>query len=154
MFLGTEPGRRATIHEIAEAFGISENHLMKVVHLLGKAGLLANIRGKGGGLELAVAPRMINVGRVIRTTEGPPIPVECFDRENGNCTLTEVCLLRGVMHDAVRGFYAVLDRYTLEDLVKNREVLAVSLFARKPRRRRFRGRIRTKPGAMTTRKIQ
>ena len=130
IFLAVEPGRRGTIREIAEAFDISENHLMKVAHLLGKAGLLANVRGKGGGLELAKAPGTINIGRVVRATEGPPLPAECFDHLNGQCLITPLCALRGVLHEAVKSFYAVLDRYTVEDLVHNREALGGMLFSK------------------------
>ena len=78
MFLAATQ-RRATIAEIADVFGISENHLMKVSHVLGKAGVLANVRGKGGGLELAMAPKAINVGYIVRLTEGAPHLAECFD---------------------------------------------------------------------------
>ena len=74
IFLAAKPQHRATIAEIADAFDISENHLMKVAHVLGKAGLLANVRGKGGGLELAMTPNAINVGNVVRITEGAAAP--------------------------------------------------------------------------------
>ena len=126
IYLAAEPARRATIREIAQAFGISKNHLMKVAYLLGKAGLLANVRGKGGGLELARAPHAINVGWVVRQTEGPPMPAECFGSD-GACPLTPVCRLRGVLREAVGTFYGVLDRYTLEDLVRNRHAVARTL---------------------------
>ncbi len=129
IFLAVEPGRRGTIGEIARAFDISENHLMKVAHLLGKEGLLVNVRGKGGGLQLAHAPRAINIGKVVRITEGRPMPAECFDRERNRCVITPVCKLRSVLGDAVKAFYAVLDRHTLEDLVRNRSALARLLFA-------------------------
>ena len=128
IFLAAEPGRRGTIAEIAQAFDISENHLMKVVHLLGREGLLANVRGKGGGLQLAQPPRSINVGDVVRITEGRPLPAECFDADRNACVITPVCRLRGVLSDAVKAFYAVLDRYTLEDLARNRNALAPLLF--------------------------
>ena len=123
IFLAAEPERRATIREIAQAFDISENHLMKVAHVLGKAGLLANVRGKGGGLQLAKEPRAINIGRVVRTTEGRPMPAACFTGEQDACVITPVCRLRGVLREAVGTFYGVLDRYTLEDLVRNRRAL-------------------------------
>jgi Rrf2 family nitric oxide-sensitive transcriptional repressor len=123
IYLAAWPGRRATIGEIARAFDISENHLMKVVHLLGREGLLVNIRGKGGGLELAAAPHMINVGEVVRITEGPPAPAECFDAERNGCVISSICKLRGVLEEAVKAFYAALDRYTLEDLVRNRHAM-------------------------------
>jgi len=139
IYLAADPGRRATIAEIAQSFDISENHLMKVVHMLGKNGVLLNVRGKGGGLELAKAPASINIGRLVRSTEGAPMPAECFDRTTNRCLITPICKLRGVLGEAVRAFYAVLDGYTLEDLVANRSALAKVLFldaARPPGRDR------------------
>lgn len=137
IFLATRPQRRATIAEIAGAFDISENHLMKVSHALGKAGLLANIRGKGGGLELAMAPKTISVGDVVRITEGAPHPAECFSARN-TCCIVRACKLRTVLDDAVQAFYAVLDRYTIEDIVRNRAVLSQLLALPRPARLTFR----------------
>jgi Rrf2 family nitric oxide-sensitive transcriptional repressor len=133
IFLAARPRQRATIAEIADAFDISENHLMKVSHVLGKAGLLANVRGKGGGLELAMAPTAINVGTVVRITEGAPHPAECFGAGN-TCPIVRVCKLRTVLDDAVQAFYAVLDRYTLEDIARNRKVLDTVLALPRPAR--------------------
>jgi Rrf2 family nitric oxide-sensitive transcriptional repressor len=122
IFLAARPQRRATIAEVAEAFGISESHLMKVSHILGKAGVLANVRGKDGGLELAMAPKEINLGDVVRITEGAPRLAECFEPD-GNCRIARSCLLRSVLDDAAQAFYGVLDRFTLEDLTRNRAAL-------------------------------
>ena len=128
IYLATDPDRRATIAEIAESFQISESHLNKVVHFLGQNGWLANARGKGGGLALAKAPELIRIGAVVRQTEGLDMPAECFDPESDRCIITRVCRLRGVLGEAVRAFYAVLDRYTLADLVQNRAALSKLLF--------------------------
>ena len=78
MYLATDPDRRATISEIAAAFDISRNHLMKVVHFLGQQGWLANVRGRSGGIELGKAPEAINIGAVVRAAEGDAMPAECF----------------------------------------------------------------------------
>lgn len=128
IYLGARPQHRATIAEVATAFGISENHLVKVAHFLGKEGLLENTRGRGGGMRLAAAPDRINVADVVRRTEGGDLPAECFDRERNRCVITNGCRLRGVLHEAVNAFYAVLERYTLADLVRNRSALAKVLF--------------------------
>ena len=128
MYLATEPAERATIARIASAFDVSENHLVKVVHFLGKQGWLANVRGKGGGLQLALAPDRIGIGQVVRQTEGEPVVAECFGQGGGACCLTGRCRLEGVLRQAVTAFYAVLDRYTLEDVVSNRVQLAQILF--------------------------
>jgi Rrf2 family nitric oxide-sensitive transcriptional repressor len=128
IYLAAQPGQRATIAQIATAFDVSENHLVKVVHFLGKQGWLANVRGKGGGLELGEAPEKIVVGRVVRETEGTAVVAECFGESGGDCQIAPNCRLRGVLCEAVTAFYAVLDRYTLEDLVNNRQQLVRMLF--------------------------
>ena len=127
IYLATQPGQRATIAQIATAYDVSENHLVKVVHFLGKQGWLKNVRGKGGGLELALAPERIGLGQVVRQTEGQSV-AECFGEGGGNCCIAPSCRLRGVLGEAVTAFYAVLDRYHLADLVTNRHELAKVLF--------------------------
>jgi Rrf2 family transcriptional regulator, nitric oxide-sensitive transcriptional repressor len=128
IYLAAQPQQRATIADIAVAFEVSENHLTKVVHFLGKNGWLATVRGKGGGLELAMPPELIGVGKVVRQTEGVALPAECFAPDGGNCSIGSICRLRGVLGEAVRAFYGALDRYTLADLVQNRQSLARTLF--------------------------
>ncbi len=127
IYLASRPGQRATIAEISTAFGVSENHLTKVVHFLGKTGWLANVRGNGGGLSLGELPERIGIGEVVRRTEGHAVVAECFD-EGGSCCIAPVCRLRGVLGAAMKAFYAVLDRYSLADLAANREQLATILF--------------------------
>lgn len=128
MYLATEASRRATIAQIASAYQVSEHHLVKVVHFLGQQGWLDNVRGKGGGLQLALAPQRIGLGQVVRQTEGEPLLAECFGEGGGQCGLSERCRLQGVLREAAAAFYGVLDRYTLEDLVSNRAQLARILF--------------------------
>lgn len=133
MFLAAQPDRRATISEIAQAFAVNEGHLTKVVHFLGRAGWLSNVRGRGGGLGLARPPGEIGIGAIVREAEGPAIPAECFDvRRSGCCAIAPMCRLQGVLREAVEAFHGVLDRYTLEDLVHNRASLARVLFAQAP----------------------
>jgi Rrf2 family nitric oxide-sensitive transcriptional repressor len=128
IYVAAQPQRRATIADIAAAFDVSENHLTKVVHFLGKSGWLATVRGKGGGLELGMPPELIGLGKVVRETERAIKPAECFGHDPDNCSIASICGLRGVLGEAVRAFYTVLDRYTLADLVRNRQSLANALF--------------------------
>ena len=128
IYLAAEPTRRATIAEVAAAFDVSESHLIKVVHFLGKQGWLANVRGRGGGISLALAPDQIGVGEVVRATEGAAMPAECFGPGPSSCAIVSVCRLQGVLKEAVESFYRSLDRYTLADLVKNPAELAHALF--------------------------
>jgi Rrf2 family nitric oxide-sensitive transcriptional repressor len=132
IYLAAQPGERATIAQIATSFDVSENHLTKVVHFLGKNGWLANVRGKGGGLELAMPPELVGLGQVVRQTEGNAALVECFGEGGGHCSIAGICRLSGVLGEAVKAFYAVLDKYTLADLVHNRQALAKVMFGIHP----------------------
>lgn len=121
MYLGVHREGLSTISEIAQAYDISRNHLMKVVHHLGMNGYLETIRGKGGGIRLARPPAEINVGEVVRLTEKDTVLVECFGNQPSGCCIVPACELKDVLYQATEAFYQVLDRYTLQDLLK-REV--------------------------------
>lgn len=123
IYVAAQPEGRATIAEIARSYAISENHLVKVVHFLGKEGFLLNARGRGGGLRLARAAEDINVGDVVRRAEGPPVMAACFDPAARPCSIYPACRLRDALADAAAAFHAVLDRYTLKDLLGSREQL-------------------------------
>jgi len=105
----------STIREIADSFAISKNHLMKVVQELNSKGYLQAVRGKNGGLRLNGQPEDINIGKLVRDIEQDFALVECFD--GGNCHLTPVCRLKGVLAKALNAFFTVLDGYTLADLL-------------------------------------
>jgi|SRR5664279_913490 len=117
MFLGAQPGRLSKIAQIAAAYGISVNHLMKVVNRLSSCGYVETMRGKGGGLRLARAPRLINLGEVVRDMEGRFDIVECFNPQHQHCPLLPSCTLRAILSDARRNFMATLDSRTLADVV-------------------------------------
>jgi Rrf2 family transcriptional regulator, nitric oxide-sensitive transcriptional repressor len=129
MYLAVHRGRLVNIAEIAERYGVSRNHLVKVVHNLARGGFIKSYRGKGGGIELARDPTQINIGEVVRYTEGPPKPVECFDVERNRCVITNVCGLAEVVLEACNNFFATFDRYTLADLLHRRGRLAKILAA-------------------------
>jgi Rrf2 family nitric oxide-sensitive transcriptional repressor len=117
MFAGTKGDGLSTIDEISKAYGISRNHLMKVVHKLGQLGYLTTVRGRGGGFRLASAPGQINLGRLIRETEEDLGIVECLQRNGANCAIEPACRLKSILGEALDGFLSVLDRYTLADLL-------------------------------------
>jgi Rrf2 family nitric oxide-sensitive transcriptional repressor len=116
MYVAHNPDRLCTIAEIADAYDVSEAHLMKVTHLLGLAGFLETVRGKGGGMRLATPLSEINLGVVVRAIEPDFALVECFGTHN-RCVLSGYCQLAGILAGALDGFLAHLDRYTLADLV-------------------------------------
>ncbi len=117
LFLGLNPDRRCTITEIAEAFDINRNHLVKVVHNLSSSGWITTIRGKSGGMVLAIPPENINIGAVIRHTEPHFDLLECFDYENNTCVIAPACALRQALYKARKAFMEVLDSYNLSDVL-------------------------------------
>ena len=124
MYLALDRSRLATIPEIATAYGISQNHLMKVVHQLSRAGVVESVRGKGGGLRLARPPEAIRIGEIVRATEGDAPIVECLSDDPDACRISGVCRLTRVLVDGFDALYESLNRYTLADLTSNRRVLA------------------------------
>ncbi len=119
IYVGIEPDRRVTIDEIAERYGISRNHLMKVVFRLGQLGYLETVRGKGGGFRLKVDPVDINIGTLVRETEEDMQLVECFG-EGSLCAIEPACVLRNTLGKALGAFMSVLDEMTLADLIQPR----------------------------------
>lgn len=123
MYLGLHREKLVTISEIARVYGISENHLMKIVHHLAQQGYVETVRGKGGGMRLARTPDMINIGGVVRDTEDNMDVVECFNADNRDCPMLPACALKSVLHEASQTFLATLDRYRLSDLLPSPDSL-------------------------------
>lgn len=123
MYVVLKDGELATIQEVADAYGISKNHLMKVAHNLGLYGYLDTVRGRGGGLRLARAPGRIVLGDVIRRMEDDFVMAECFEPAGNACCITRACRLKGILAEALRAYFEVLDKYTLADLAGNNAVL-------------------------------
>ncbi|GAB4518950.1 MAG: nitric oxide-sensing transcriptional repressor NsrR [Amphiplicatus sp.] len=127
MYLGLKRDELATIREIAAHYRISENHLMKVVHQLGKDGFVTTVRGRQGGLALARAPKDIKIGDVVRRYEDDLRLVECFDRKTNTCPIAGACALTGVFNDALAAFLKTLDRKTLADVLKSSPAIGARL---------------------------
>jgi Rrf2 family transcriptional regulator, nitric oxide-sensitive transcriptional repressor len=123
IYAAARPDAVVTIADIAKAYGISANHMMKVVHQLALAGDIATTRGQHGGLRLARTPDAINIGEVVRRTEPDLELVACFG-DTPHCVIEEACVLRHALGAALQAFLTVLDRYTLADLVEPRQTLA------------------------------
>jgi len=140
LHLGAHPDAVCSIAEIAATYGISRNHLMKVVQRLSKAGLVSATRGRSGGLRLGRPADQISVGDVVRETEEGFQPVDC-----SQCLIAGVCELPPVLNQAVRAFLDVLDRCTVADMLRRRQELR-GLFDAPARRALLRARSPRKPG--------
>ncbi|PKQ03496.1 MAG: BadM/Rrf2 family transcriptional regulator [Alphaproteobacteria bacterium HGW-Alphaproteobacteria-11] len=118
MYLAVKPDGRATIREVAETYGISRNHLVKVAHELGRAGFVETLRGRGGGLRLARPAEAIGIGKVVRAMEQDFRLVECFDPQTDRCRISPSCRLRRLLREALEAYMDVLGNATLADLVE------------------------------------
>lgn len=123
IYLGLKDDGRVTIREISEAYGISRNHLMKVVSLLTRLGYLDARRGPGGGIALARPAEEINVANVVRDMEDDLNLVECFCKD-GNCIIKPVCELKAILSQALNAYLKTLEDYTLSDLLKPKAELS------------------------------
>lgn len=123
IYLALRPDVLCTIEEVAVAYGISANHLTKVVHLAAQAGEVETVRGQRGGMRLARAPEAINIGAILRRTEPDWDIAICFGSE-GACAIQPACVLQAVLGDALAAFLSVLDGKTLADLIRPKRHLA------------------------------
>ncbi len=118
LYLVVRPERLVSTQEVSEAYGISKNHLVRVVQALGRQGFIEVRPGRTGGITLARTPAEISLGEVFRVTEPDFHLVECFDRGTNTCPIAPACGLKGVLFEAREAFLAVLDKYTLADVAK------------------------------------
>lgn len=120
--VGLRDGELVTISEIADCYGISKNHLTKVVHQLGRAGYLETVRGKYGGVRLLVQPEDVRLGEFVRRTEDDFALARCMRSDDdcdgeGACLLQGACVARVAFGQGLSAFFETLDRYTLADMI-------------------------------------
>ena len=130
IYLAARPGRRVSIDAVAKAYGLSPNHLAKVAQHLVRLGWVASTRGRTGGLSLTEAAWGVPLGAMLKDLEARWDLVECFGPDS-RCVVEPVCGLKHILHEAQRGFFAILDRYTLRDVVTDQPQLVSILSAPK-----------------------
>jgi Rrf2 family transcriptional regulator, nitric oxide-sensitive transcriptional repressor len=118
MFLAVKNGHHS-IADIARAYGISKNHLMKVAQRLTAEGFVESVRGRSGGLKLARPAAALNVGAIVRIIEDTGSFVECFDTATNSCVVTPACGLRHALSGALDAFVQYLDQFTVADLISD-----------------------------------
>jgi Rrf2 family transcriptional regulator, nitric oxide-sensitive transcriptional repressor len=116
VYAAARPDERCLTADVANAYGISRHHVVKVVNELQHLGYIETTRGRNGGFTLAESPEHIRVGDVVRRTESGTI-VECFDRHTNTCPIANACGLKGALAEAFAAFLAALDRYSISDMV-------------------------------------
>lgn len=123
MYLALSRHELVQISTICDAYGISENHVTKVIQRLSKFGYVQAVRGRNGGVRLAQAPEKINLGRVYRQMEPTLKLLECFDHTTNSCPIVKACSLSRVFDQALDAFLKVLDQSTLSSVLVNQQPL-------------------------------
>ena len=117
VYLGTHPGRIISTQEISAAYGISKNHLVRVVQTLADHAFVDVQAGRSGGVKLACEPHLIRIGEVVRIAEPNLRVVECFDHQTNTCPIAGACRLQGMLREALAAFLATLNKYTVADIL-------------------------------------
>lgn len=121
MYLSAHPDRLCSVREIAEHYGISRNHLVKIVHRLAQLGYITSSKGKGGGIRLAYKPENLKLGDLVLALEPNMHLVECFNREANSCIFVSACTLKHYLSEANQAFLDNLNRRTLADAAVNKK---------------------------------
>jgi len=128
LYLGSHPGEIVSTKRISESYGISKNHLVRVMQTLGDAGYIRVIPGRSGGVTLAKDPKTIRLGQVVRDAEPNLHLVECFDKATNTCPIISVCGLKSLLTQALEAFIAELNKHTLSDLLTPARQKTLSAF--------------------------
>lgn len=123
--------RQMSVDKVASSYGISRNHLAKVAQRLQSLGYIDTVRGRGGGMTLALPPEKVNVGKIVRALENMEGFVSCMGSGASGCKVDGVCGLKGALGAAINDFLARLDSYTLADIVPKPNAFLVRLQNRK-----------------------
>lgn len=124
IYLMSTGTRNVSTREVAEAYGISLNHLTKVAKSLTRAGWLVSAKGGGGGLTLAPHTPETRIGEIVRFTESSWDIAECFNPVGNTCPIMHVCHLKPVLYRARQAFFEVLDTVSVRDVARNPEELS------------------------------
>lgn len=120
MYCAANHGKLSQVSDIANAYGLSDVFLFKILKPLTKNGLVESVRGRNGGIRLAKEPDAIRLSEVVRVTEDNFEMAECFKDDGADCPLVNACELNSALRKALNAFFTVLDKYTIEDLAVNR----------------------------------
>lgn len=124
MYLAARPNMKSSVKEISERYGISRNHLVKVVHRLAQLEYVETTKGKGGGIQIAKGTEKLRLGALIATLEPNMNMVECFDPQTNTCRITDSCQLKHYLFEGTESFIKTMNKYTLADTIKNNKLFA------------------------------
>lgn len=120
LYCAANPERPSRVADIAASFEMSETHLFKILKVLVDEGFIRTIRGRNGGVMLGRPAEDITVGEVVRASEENFQLADCFDENGHDCPLISSCEYNRILREALGAFFAVLDKYTIAHVAKDR----------------------------------
>jgi Rrf2 family nitric oxide-sensitive transcriptional repressor len=123
MYLASQEDKLCSVREISDHYGISKNHLVKIVHHLAMVGYITSTKGKGGGIRLSKDPEDMRLGDIISALEPNMDLVECFNSEKNTCTIVKACRLKHFLADAKKSFLNCMNQHTLSDAIADKTLL-------------------------------
>ena len=118
MYCAANEGSLSQIPEIANAYHLSEAFLFKILRPITQHGFVESVRGRKGGIRLARPANSIRLSEIVKVTEDSFAMADCFEADGTDCPLVDQCGLNSALNEALAAFFAVLDKYTIDDLVK------------------------------------
>jgi Rrf2 family transcriptional regulator, nitric oxide-sensitive transcriptional repressor len=115
---------KLTVGEISARYGISLNHLLKIVQRLAELGYVETTRGKSGGVRLLAEPSAIKLGSVVRGMEPELGVVPCLRTNEQTCVIAPACILKSILNEATAQFLHTLDEYSLAEIMTAKPQLA------------------------------
>ncbi len=120
MYCARNQSGLSQVANIASAYSISQPFVFKILKPLIHNGFIQSVRGRNGGIRLAMAQQQITIADVVRVTEDNFALAECFDSPDTNCPLVNNCTFNAALNEALDAFFQVLESYTIADLVQSR----------------------------------
>lgn len=111
------------LKKICDKYAISENYLEQLFGKLKKAGYIQTTRGTLGGYSLAMPPKQITVGMILRTLEGEITTSDCLNKDI--CSRESICATRVIWEKIEKSINDVIDNITLEDMIDEHKKIAM-----------------------------
>ena len=116
-----DEGSYIRLKDIAERQNITLKYMEQIMPLLTKAGYVRSYRGNNGGYMLARKPEEYTVGDILRTTEGSMAPIACIEDQPNRCPRCEECTTLPFWEGLWKVINEYTDRYTLADLMEDKD---------------------------------
>ncbi len=116
-------GALVTAAGLADATGVPEPTVAKVLKLLVRGNIIVSVRGAAGGYMMDRSPQDISIRELIVALEGPIAVTACLEGGDSDCSLTGVCSMKGRWHKVNSAILSTLEAMSLADLLSDKPLM-------------------------------